>query len=236
MQASDNVRHPAESSFFQKVMLVLAGGMSLMGLGTIIGAAAIQSIAEHGTEYFWFSFLAFFGSAIMLALARSYEWSTGSNLFWYGASSITMGLFIGPVIGAFAMAVGVKITIAIFMGSAGVMALCALVVRIFSSTRFQGMESGLYWLLLATVIISLVSTFFFGGMNAGAGLLFALVGVAIAVGYMLVGFSLLRDNRENTYAAACEIAFLLIWAYVYLVLKIIEVLCWIAIIIGGIFK
>ncbi len=108
----------------------------------------------------------------------------------------------------FAQAVGLKVVLAIFLGCAGVMALCGLAVKVFHWVRFYRMGTFLFWATLGLVAVSLFALAFTGGMSAVVGLAYSLIGIGIFV------------------------AFFLLMAYVNLVLKVIEFICYLAAFLG----
>ncbi|QQR60099.1 MAG: Bax inhibitor-1/YccA family protein [Candidatus Melainabacteria bacterium] len=218
----------ATSTIFTKTMALLTAAMASMGVGTVLGTLVPPAMVG---SFFWVSLVLYLGSILLFAF-RKPEWSTGTKVSLLVFASLSVGLFIGPVIGMFAQAVGLKVVLAIFLGCAGVMALCGLAVKVFHWVRFYRMGTFLFWATLGLVAVSLFALAFTGGMSAVVGLAYSLIGIGIFVAYFLVGFSMLAHEQENSWDAAADLAFFLLMAYVNLVLKVIEFICYLAAFLG----
>lgn len=173
-------------SLFSKVSGLLACSLLVSALGSLLGAGITSGAVQIGlgVAFFLGLFVVFFAAQIneMLGLLTLFVWTFVS------------GLFMGPVLGHYANVLGAHTIVFAFLGTAGVMAVCAM-IGAFSGRDFSGMGRILQLALFGLIIVGIVNIFV--GFGHVTNLVYAALGMIVFAGYFIFDFFRLSQAENN---------------------------------------
>jgi len=205
----------SKSSLFSKVSLLLTIAFSVSAVGTYMG----QGITSVG---------AIIGLGILMILGTigvflASKASTTAGITALTVWSFITGLFLGPCIHHYVVALGWQTVFLTYMGTAGVMSACGAIGAL-SGINFSRLGNFLMVALLGMIVVGIFSIFI--PMSHTVNIVYCIIGMIVFAGFFIVDFFRLA-NSENTWEAAIELTmnlFLDFLNFLLYALRLIEAL------------
>lgn len=197
---------------FIKVALLVAGCMVGGGVGAYFG----REVRSLGA-FLVLAVLFIFGTLGVMAAAHA---STLVGILALAIWTFISGLVIGPAIQIYAAELGWETVSLAYLGTAGVMLICAMIGGI-SGVDFSGMGNVLVILLMGLIIFGIMGIFI--RMSRTVNIVYSLIGMFIFAGYFIFDFFRLSKS-ENTWEAAINLSISIYLDFLNFFLKLLQFL------------